>query len=361
MLMATYAHKPKASAGLAVPGRTRCRIAALVLTTLLVVPAHAAVTLKIATISPDGTSWMRHMREAAKEIAVRSDNRVRFKFYPGGIMGNDMSVLRKMRIGQLQGGAVAGGSLASISPDNLLYGLPFLFRSADEVSHVRRAMDPFLIEAMESKGLVSFGLAEAGFAYLMSRVPVRTLEVLRAQKVWVPSTDPISREAMERAQMSPIPLPLPDVMTALQTGLINTVTTSPIAAIALQWHTRVRYVTDTPLTYIYATLVVDQRAFSKISASDQKIVREVMGATFHRIDVQNRLDNNRARVALSAQGIEFVQFQPETLRQIREVASEVRRDFTSSAQFRPDLVETMTRLLDEYRSQEQKTTAWLSR
>jgi TRAP-type C4-dicarboxylate transport system substrate-binding protein len=327
----------------------------------LAAPAQAATTLKIATVSPDGTTWMRLMREAAEEIDQRTHGQVKFKFYPGGIMGNDESVLRKMRIGQLHGGAITGGSLGNVSPDNQIYSLPFLFRSLAEVTHVRGTMDAMIMNVMEEKGFVSFGLAEAGFAYLMSQVPVRTLEVLQAQRVWVPLIDGISRDAMQRASISPIPLPLPDVLTGLQTGLVNTVTTSPIAAIALQWHTRVKYLTETPLSYVYATLIVDTRAFRKISSDHQKIVRAVMGKAFVEIDAKNRQDNVQALTALGTQGIEFVQFETDSLKRIRAAADAVRSDISASGRSQQKLLDELKRTLAEFRQSDVSKSAKLSR
>ena len=127
-----------------------------------------ARVFKIATISPDGTFWMQEMRAGAEEIKKQTEGRVVFKFYPGGVMGNDESVLRKIRIGQLQGGAVTAGSLVSINPDISIYELPYLFDSLEQVDYVRSRMDDELTGTLENKGFVGFGLAEGGFSYMMS-------------------------------------------------------------------------------------------------------------------------------------------------------------------------------------------------
>ena len=92
-----------------------------------------AVEIKVASVAPDGSSWMREMRAGADEIQQRTDGRVVIKFYPGGVMGNDSQVLRKVRVGQLQGGAFASGGLADRYAALNLYGIPLLFRSLDEV------------------------------------------------------------------------------------------------------------------------------------------------------------------------------------------------------------------------------------
>lgn len=265
-----------------------------------------AVVLKIATLVPDGTSWMEAFRSGAEEVNSRTEGRVEFRFYPGGVMGNDKSVLRKIRIGQLQGGAITGGGLAEIYPDAQIYSLPFVFHSLKEVDYVRAKMDPLIIAGLKKAGFTSFGISEGGFAYLMSNQPVRSIADLKSLKVWVPEGDAISRAAFRAVDVYPISLPLTDVLTGLQTGLIDTVASSPIGAIALQWHTRVKYLTDMPLVYLYGTLVVSNRAFAKLSPQDQQIVQQVFGGVLKRLNAENRIDNAKAREALKQQGIQFV-------------------------------------------------------
>ena len=278
----------------------------------MLVPANAKV-IKIASISPDGTLWMKEMRAGAADIKKRTQGRVTIKFYPGGVMGSDSNVLRKIRIGQLQGGAIPAGSFSGIDPDIDIYGLPYLFSSLEQVDYVRKRMDEDLIKGLEKKGFISFGFGEGGFTYMMSDSLLRTVDDVRQQKVWVPSGSRVGEAVFSSAEISPVTLPLSDVMTGLQTGLVNTVITSPIGAIALQWHTRVKYVVDVPLTYLTAILVIDKKVFDKLKKEDQAVVREVMTATFKRIDAANRKDNIAAREALKNQGIEFITLSKESL------------------------------------------------
>ncbi|MDH5765471.1 MAG: TRAP transporter substrate-binding protein DctP [Gammaproteobacteria bacterium] len=272
-----------------------------------------AKTIKIATLSPDGTLWMNEMRAGAEEIEKRTQGRVAFKFYPGGVMGSDENVLRKMRIGQLQGGAVTTGSLGDIYPDIDIYSLPYLFSSFDQVDFVRKKMDKQLMDELEKKGMVSFGFGEGGFSYMMSDSSLYTVEDVRKQKVWVPGGNKVGEAVFSSAEVSPVTLPISDVLTGLQTGLVNTVITSPIGAIALQWHTRVKYVIDVPLTYITAMMVIDKKIFDGLKKEDQAVVREVMGAAFKRIDAANRRDNQGAQEALKQQGIEYIALPKESL------------------------------------------------
>jgi len=305
--------------------------------------------LKIAALPPDGTAWMKEIRKRANEIEQRTSGRVQFKFYPGGVMGNDASVLRKMRIGQLQGGGIASGALAGIYPDSQTYGLPMLFRSYDEVDYVRARMDEILMKGLERQGFVSFGIAESGFAYLMSIRPIRSVKDLEGVKAWVPEGDPISRTFFEAAGRAPIPLPISDVLTGLQTGLIEAVGTPPIGAIALQWHTAVKYLTETPVMYTYGFLLFDKRAFNRNSREDQNIIRTVLERGFLELNKQNRKDNDNAKQALRNQGITFVHPSPEDLNDLQAIATDATNRLQKKGIYSPSVLESLQRHLSAYR------------
>ena len=322
-----------------------------VCTAIAVAAPALARTLKIATLSPDGTAWMQELRQGGKEIEERTEGRVKLKFYPGGVMGNDQTILRKIRIGQLQGGAFAAGGLVEVYSDMQVYSLPFVFRSYEEVDYVRERMDPLLREGLEERGLVAVGFSEGGFAHLLSSHPLRRREDLDGRKVWIPQGDDLSRIALETAQISPVPLPLADVYTGLQTGLIDTIASSPIGAIAFQWHTKVRYFTDVPLMYLFGTLAFDKKAFDKLSEADQLIVNDVMGSIFERLDRENRRDNEAAKLALKNQGIEFVTPSEAETERWRSIAKEAELEYQGKDLFSEEMYEILKAHLREYRGE----------
>ena len=275
---------------------------------LLLLAGHSshAATFKVATLSPDGSFWMKTMREAGKEVEAATDNRVKFKWYPGGVMGDDKAVLRKMRVGQLQGAALPMGELLSFYPDSQAYGIPFLFNSYEEGDYVRRQLDDSLITGFAEGGMEVLGIAEGGFGYFLTAEPVRVPADLQQQKVWVPQNDVVSARLAQSIGVTPIPLTLPDVLPGLQTGLVNTVAVSPMGAIVLQWHTRVAHITDIPLMYFCGVISLTGKSFNKLSADDQAVVKAVFGKAFKLIDERNRMDNVKAFEALTNQGVETV-------------------------------------------------------
>ena len=275
--------------------------------------AAKPIRLKIATLSPDGSMWMEQMLKGADQVAKETQNRVTFKFYPSGRMGNDKMVLKKIRIGQLHGGAVVSGSLSQFFPANQLYAQPLKFKTLDEIDYVRKHMDDFIIQGLEKEGFVTFGLIGGGFSYIMSKHPIRTIRDLREHKVWIPDNDTISQASIKAFGVNPIPLPIADVRISLQSGLIDTVATSPMGALVLQWHTQIKYVTEIPLIYLYAVLAVDKKKFSRISKPDQDIVKRIMTGVSRKIQARNRIDDEKNIAVLKKRGIAFVTPGPEAM------------------------------------------------
>ncbi len=312
--------------------------------------AHATTTLKIATIAPEGSQWMQDMRTAAKQISQRTDERVKMKFYGGGVMGGDKKVLRKIRIGQLQGGAFTANSLADRYRDIVLYGLPMVFRSQDEADYVRERMDPILAAGLEEAGFISFGFAGGGFATLMGKEPVTRLEDLQGRKIWVPEGDQISYEVMKAMDLSPVVLPITDVLTGLQTGLLEYIATPPVGAVILQWYTKVKYVTAFPFAYTLGFMAIDKRAFSRLGDSDQVVVREVMTDVYRNFEEVSKSDNKKAEEALAANGLQFIELDAEMIPQWRQVVAGINERLGEEGVFSAELRKQLLAYLEEYRT-----------
>jgi TRAP-type C4-dicarboxylate transport system substrate-binding protein len=274
----------------------------LLLCLALATPA-AAQTLKIATLAPDGSAWMRELRAASAEVKQGTAGRVDVKFYPGGVMGNDAVVLRKMRLGQLQGGVLTASELSLVYPDAPVYSLPFLFEDWAQVDQVRREVDPLLAKGFEERGLRMLGVSGVGFAYLMGNKPLRSQADMTGIKLWVPQNDTIAIRTFKLGGVSPIPLPLGDVFTSLQTGMVDTVANTPSGAIALQWHGKLKAMVDLPLTFVVGYLVVDDKAWKRLSPADQAVLAKAFADAARRMDANVRRDDVAALAAMKKQGL----------------------------------------------------------
>jgi TRAP-type C4-dicarboxylate transport system substrate-binding protein len=299
--------------------------------------AQAATTIKIATVAPDGTAWMREMRAGADALKKRTGDRVEIKYYPGGVMGDEPSVLRKIKIGQLQGGAFTGGELSAIVKDAQIYSLPFVFKNQEEVDKVRAQLDPLLKKSFQQAGFEAVGISGGGFAYLMSVKDIRNQNDLKAAKVWVPQGDHIAEAGFKADGVTPIPLPLADVYTSLQTGLIDTAANTPAGAIAFQWHTKIKHMIDLPLTYVVGILVIDKKVVDGLSADDQKALNEELGAAFSRLEKINRDDNTQARGALEKQGVAIFTPNAEETKAWEAIGAAARKDLAAQNEVTPEM------------------------
>ena len=330
----------------------------LILTVLALTSLQVqSVQLKIATLTPEGSGWMEAMRAGAKEIKERTEGRVIVKLYGGGTQGSDKTVLRLMRVGKLQGATFTGSGLIDRFPTIQLYSLPMVFKSLDEVDYVRERMDDTLMEGMKSAGLIGFGIAEGGFARMMSSSPVRGPDDLSGKKVWVPEGDASSHDAMKAMGLSPVALPLTDVMIGLQTGLIDVVTNSAVGAIVLQWHTRVKFVMRLPLVYIIGFLVIEEKAFNRLTPGDREIVSEVMERVYKEFDQANRQDDADASMELIAQGLVEIEPYQEYVDEWRNAVMESNRALAEKGDVDLELFNRMLAYLEEYRAEKSAGTA----
>lgn len=311
---------------------------------------HAATTLKIATLSPEGTALMVELRNAAKDITEQTDERVKFKFYSGGVMGDDFAVLRKMRARQLAGGMVQTGVFSRSAKNVNVYNLPMQFKDLDEVAAVRKEVDEDLEKELADAGYVSFGFVGIGLAYAMGNSPAQTIDEARRLKIWIPKGDAYAAKILESFGLTPIPLTMIDVLAGLQTGLIDTVASPPVAAIALQWHTQIDYVLNIPFLYVYSVYVVDKRTFDRIDPQDQTIVRNRMQVAIKRIEEIARQDHNSAMQAMLDQGIELLSPESQERETWQKIADQTALDWIDEGLIDRGMHERVQTSLAEFRA-----------
>ena len=281
-------------------------------------PAHL---FKIATIAPQGSTWMNLMDELDKRVREETSGEVGFRFYPGGQQGSDLDVLRKIRSGQLQGGGIAGVGLGEINSAIRIFELPFMFRTAEELDVAHRELDPALDQGLRERGFQLLGWADIGFVYLFSQNAVRNAADLRSQKVWLWEGDELARTLLQEAGVSPVALNITDVLTSLQTGMVNTVYVTPYACLSLQWFTRLKYMTDIPITYSIGAVVLDAKAYDQLTDAEKQTVMRIAGEIFPRLNQATRQQNDESKTALVGNGMQLVSPDPAAVEEFRQIGT----------------------------------------
>ncbi|HAT72961.1 MAG TPA: ABC transporter substrate-binding protein [Elusimicrobia bacterium] len=267
----------------------------------------AQTMVKFATLAPDGSTWMKAMRQFTEETTARTGGRVKFKIYPGGVSGDEKDVVRKIRLGQLQAGGFTGVGIGEMAPEARLLDTPFLFKNAREIDHIYKTFDADFRKIFESRGYVLLGWAEVGNVNVFSNVPVTKPEDLRNVKMWIWEGDPIAEATFAALKIKPIPLSITDVMTSLQTGMINGVYGSPLSVIALQWFARMKYVFALPLTNASGAVVISKKSFDTLSKEDQKTMLELGDKHFRALTLQSRKENDQSVGILKAKNLIFTE------------------------------------------------------
>src|SRR5689334_6500438 len=148
-------------------------------------PKAAVRTLSIATLAPPGSTWMRVFDAWNREIRRRSNKTLQLRFYPGGVQGDEAEVIRKIRSGRIDGGAVTAVGLSQIHRPTLVLQLPGLFRTYQKLDQTRDALAAELNTAFERSGFMLMGWADVGQSQIFSRQPVRTTQDLAATHPYV--------------------------------------------------------------------------------------------------------------------------------------------------------------------------------
>jgi TRAP-type C4-dicarboxylate transport system substrate-binding protein len=329
-------------------------LSAAALALLLAPPARGAdakpkTQIKFATLAPDGSTWMKVMHAIDDEVRAATENRVGFKFYPGGVQGDEKDVLRKIRNGQIHGGGFTGYGLGAVAPEYRVIELPFMFKDVGEIDYVRGELDSFMSDAFKQKGFVLLGWADVGFVYLFSNVPITTPDELRRAKMWTWSGDLLAEIFFKAFDVSPIPLALPDVLTSLQMGVINGAYSSPLACVALQWFTRVKYMSNVPITYGFGAMLVSEDALRDVSAADVETLRQVCRKHSKILVDKTRVENDEAIQAMKKEGVTLLDVKPEVEEAFFATGRAAWKDGVGRL-YPEDLLRRVTKLVDDYRA-----------
>ena len=323
----------------------------MVLTALLlsalISAAPAKYEIKFASIAPDGSTWMNVMNELNDEIMEKTGGEVKFKFYPGGTMGDEKDVLRKMNIKQLQAGGFTSQGLGEVVPEVRLLNLPLIFQTYKDVDCVMTKMEPMFEQKFAQKGYIVLGWPEIGFVYVYTKNKVETLADLQKTKMWICGYDILVGTMFKNLKIVPIPLSITDVLQSLQTGLIEGVYCSSLSAIAMQWNTKVKYMLDLKIANVPGGILINKSAWDKIPAKYQVIVKESCKKYFDKLTQMSRKENEDALNVLKKQGIVFTKIQkPEDQKFFEDVSVKTSNDLVGKYYTKPMLDEMMKCITD---------------
>ncbi len=276
----------------------------LIFALLIVGPGAAAQTkIKLATLAPDGSPWHRQLQSMGQAWQQRTDGRVRLVIYPGGVAGDDPDMVRKLRIGQIQAAALTVTGLADIDPAFNVFSIPLFFDSFEEFVYVRARLTPELSRRLEAKGFVLLHWGHGGWVHFFSKQPVRTVDELRRVKIFTWAGDNTMSEIYKANGFQPVPLAATDILTGLQTGLIDALPSTPLAALSLQWFRQTPYMLDAPIAPLIGATVMSQRAWNKLSETDRRQLLEAARESEPLLDAEIPKKDSQAVEEMQRRGL----------------------------------------------------------
>ncbi|MBN2423705.1 MAG: TRAP transporter substrate-binding protein DctP [Calditrichaceae bacterium] len=322
----------------------------IIFSLVFLAPVFSKERIKFATVAPEGSTWMNVMKDFSKEVSEKTNGNVEFKIYGGMVQGDEKDVLRKIRINQLQSGGFTGVGLGEILPEVRILESPFMFKNKEEIDYIYEKFHQRFFDGFEKQGYILLGWAEVGYVYVYTNSMVRNTEEFRGVKMWMWEGDPLAEATFKAFNINPIPLSLADVLTSLQTGLIDRVYTSPLACITLQWFTKIKYFVDVPLTNSIGAVLVSAKSFKKLSDSEQQIMLELGKKYFRKLTELSRIDNKKSTEEILKYGIQRIIVEDKSvLKDYEEIGRKAQQDLIGKL-YDQELLSQIQNALVEFRA-----------
>lgn len=324
------------------------------LTLILLITAGHAQRIKFATVAPEGSTYLKVLREYADEVEKLTNGEVTFKIYPSQVQGDEKDVLRKIRVGQLHSAGFTGVGLGEILPEIRILELPMLYRNYAEVDHITSTLYDKFAERFKENGFIILGWADVGFAYVYAQKPILTLKDLQGTKMWMWEGDPLAEATFKALGVSATPLSLTDVLTSLQTNLIEAVYVPPLPCVSLQWHTRIKTMMNVPLANVSGAVLISTKMFDKLSPEHQQILVEKGREHMRRLVKLGREDNEKSIELMKANGVQMVEVPKENLKEFYAAAQTAYTSLVGKL-YSQALLDQVTGALEAYRNGKAET------
>ena len=289
----------------------RTGVAALLLALLPAAAPLAAQTLKMATLAPQGSIWDQAIRAMGERWAKDTAGRVQLRVYAGGVAGDESDALRKTRAGQFQGLALTVAGLTEIDTAFNIFQIPMYFESYDELYFVLAELRPALEARLAAKGYVLLHWGHGGWIHLFSRQPIRTIDDLKKQKLFVWAGDDSAVQAWKKNGFQPVALAATDIMLGFQTKMIDVVPTTPIAALTLQWYRQTPNMMGLGLAPLVGGVVVTKSAWEKIAPADRELLLTAARATEKELEREVPKQDESAIAEMRQRGLAVVDITAE--------------------------------------------------
>jgi TRAP-type C4-dicarboxylate transport system substrate-binding protein len=233
------------------------------------------IIIKLATLAPEGTEYYNLLLEMGQRWQEETNGEIILRIYPNGVVGRESDTIRKMRIGQIQASAMSSIGLADLTDQIQAFTIPMKFKDYDDVENVKEVMFDDISNGLSESGFKLLFLVDIGWVYWFSANEISVPEDLRNAKIYTTAGDYVTVELFKRFGFNAIPVSETDILTSLQTGMINSMQTVPILSLSSGWFALMPNMLDLKWAVFIGAVIIDERVWSKIRPEHQKVMMEV--------------------------------------------------------------------------------------
>lgn len=320
-----------------------------ILTLLAPSPGHAEVVIKLGTLAPDGSPWHNLLKEMGEKWSQASEGQVKLKIYPGGIAGNESDMVRKLRVGQMQAAMITSVGIGDIHPAVKALSVPMLLRDIQELDYVVSKLAPKLEQNLAEKGFVVLNWGDAGWVKFFTQKPVKTPDQMKGIKVFAWAGDESAVEAWKICGFTPVVISSTDITTSLQTGMLEAIDTTPLAALSFQWFKYAKYMTDINWAPLAGATLISKQAWDKIPEALRPKLLEIARETGMRVKSEARKMESNAIATMKKNGLEVLSLSPAEQEEWRKAAQKA-YPYIKQKVVPADMFDAVSKLRDEYRA-----------
>ncbi|MCY4593275.1 MAG: TRAP transporter substrate-binding protein DctP [Bryobacterales bacterium] len=295
--------------------RLRVLVPALLAATLLVTiaidsaaPQRRRVNkLRLGTIAPKNSIYHEALLRLRQQWREISGGTVELAIYPGGVAGDEITMLRKMRAGQMQAALISGSGMSFLDEGISALQVPMMFRSIDEFDFVRSKMAPTLESRLADKGYSVLGWGDAGRAYFFSVNEFRTPEDVRQMKLYTSKGDEEMLKLYDEFGFRAVPLDLTELQANLETGLVEVFAVPPLLAAGYQWFGSAPNMLDLPFVSIVGALLISTEVWNGIPPDLQVDLQQAATSVAAEIETAVRAQEEKAITEMQRYGLNVIE------------------------------------------------------
>jgi len=310
--------------------------------------AESRITIKLGTLAPEGSVWHDALLEVRQKWRTITGGKLELRVYAGGVLGGEDEMVRKLQRRSLDAVGITGAGLPRLDGSVDVLNIPLLFESYEELDYVRSRIVPQLEQRLEKRGFKVLNWSDGGWAYFFTKAPVRTPDDLRKLRLWISSGAPEAEKLFKKFGIQVVPLPVTDMLTGLQTGLVEAIDVPPLFALLDRSYKLTGYMTDLQWAPVNGAVVISGRSWKKIPAEHHDALQKAIRGVARVVQSKIRQAGESSITEMRARGLKVISVDSDAYAWWRREAQAAYPDMRRSIGF-PKLFDRVLRLAAEFK------------